>query len=126
MSVVLDTVRLRLHDIAHGRSGDKGNRSNISVIPYAAAAYDLLLEQITEERVLKLFAHKGASAVMRYELPNLPALNFVIDDALEGGVNSTLNLDLHGKTLSFMLLDLPVEVPLDQAEAFTEGRWKSQ
>jgi len=125
MTVVLDTVRLRLHDIAHGRSGDKGNRSNISVIPYADAAYDLLLEQVTEERVLKLFSHKGASAVVRYELPKLPALNFIIDDALEGGVNSTLNLDLHGKTLSFMLLDIPVNVPLAQAEEFTKGRWKS-
>lgn len=125
MTVVLDTIRLRLHDIAHGRSGDKGNRSNISVIPYADAAYDLLLEQVTEERVLKLFSHKGASAVVRYELPKLPALNFIIDDALEGGVNSTLNLDLHGKTLSFMLLDIPVNVPLAQAEEFTKGRWKS-
>ena len=122
MTVVLDTLRLRLHDIAHGRSGDKGNRSNISVIPYTEAAYSLLLDQVTEERVLALFAHKGASAVTRYELPNLPALNFVIDDALEGGVNSTLNLDLHGKTLSFMLLDLPVEVPLDRVQEFTQGR----
>ena len=122
MTVVLDTLRLRLHDIAHGRSGDKGNRSNISVIPYSEAAYSLLLEQVTEERVLALFGHKGASSVTRYELPNLPALNFVIDDALEGGVNSTLNLDLHGKTLSFMLLDLPVEVPLDRVQEFTQGR----
>ncbi|WP_193171560.1 AtuA-related protein [Nisaea nitritireducens] len=122
MTVVLDTLRLRLHDIAHGRSGDKGNRSNISVIPYTEAAYSLLLEQVTEERILALFAHKGASAVTRYELPNLPALNFVIDDALEGGVNSTLNLDLHGKTLSFMLLDLPVEIPLDRVQEFTQGR----
>tara|TARA_E500000318_G_scaffold77076_2_gene71826 strand:- start:7683 stop:8060 length:378 start_codon:yes stop_codon:yes gene_type:complete len=122
MTVILDTLRLRLHDIAHGRSGDKGNRSNISVIPYSEAAYSLLLEQVTEERVLALFGHKGASAVTRYELPNLPALNFVIDDALEGGVNSTLNLDLHGKTLSFMLLDLPVEVPLDRVQEFTQGR----
>ncbi|WP_028465747.1 AtuA-related protein [Nisaea denitrificans] len=122
MTVVLDTLRLRLHDIAHGRSGDKGNRSNISVIPYTEAAYSLLLDQVTEERVLALFAHKGASAVTRYELPNLPALNFVIDDALEGGVNSTLNLDLHGKTLSFMLLDLPVEVPLDRVQELTRGR----
>ncbi|WP_323794781.1 hypothetical protein [Nisaea sp.] len=122
MTEVLDTTRLRLHDIAHGRSGDKGNRSNISVIPYTEAAYSLLLDQVTEKRVLALFAHKGASAVTRYELPNLPALNFVIDDALEGGVNSTLNLDLHGKTLSFMLLDLPVEVPLDRVQELTQGR----
>ncbi|MBO6562321.1 MAG: hypothetical protein JJ959_17380 [Nisaea sp.] len=122
MTIVLETVRLKLHDIAHGRSGDKGNRSNISVIPYSPEAYPLLLEQVTEAKVLELFAHKGASAVKRYELPNLPALNFVIDDALEGGVNSTLNLDLHGKTLSFMLLAMPVEVPLDRVREFTDGR----
>ena len=120
--MVLDTLRLRLHDIAHGRSGDKGNRSNISVIPYSDTAYPLLLEQVTEKRVFTLFACKGASAVTRYELPNLPALNFVIDDALEGGVNSTLNLDPHGKTLSYMLLDLPLEVPVDRVQDFTQGR----
>lgn len=122
MTIVLETVRLKLHDIAHGRSGDKGNRSNISVIPYTDDAYPLLLQHVTEARVLAHFAHKGASAVTRYELPNLPALNFVIDDALEGGVNSTLNLDLHGKTLSFMLLDMPIEVPVDQAANLTLGR----
>lgn len=122
MSIVLDSLRLRLHDIAHGRSGDKGNRSNVSVIPYHPDAYPLLLDQVTAEKVLALFAHKGASAARRYELPNLPALNFVIDDALEGGVNSTLNLDLHGKTLSFMLLAMPVEVPLDMVSRLTEGR----
>lgn len=122
MTAVLETITLRLHDIAHGRSGDKGNRSNISVIPYAATAYPLLVEQVTEERVLALFAHKGATAIARYELPSLPALNLVIDDALEGGVNSTLNLDLHGKTLSFMLLDLQVEVPRDKIDEFTQGR----
>lgn len=122
MTIVLEKVRMRLHDIAHGRSGDKGNRSNISVIPYHPDAYPLLLEQITEAKVLALFAHKGASAVRRYELPNLPALNFVIDDALEGGVNSTLNLDPHGKTLSFMLLAMPVEVPLERLRDFTAGR----
>ena len=82
----------RLHEIAHARAGDKGNRSNISLIPYKPDAYPLLLEQVTEARVLELFAHKGASKVTRYELPNLPALNFVIDDALEGGVNAALNI----------------------------------
>lgn len=101
----------RLHEIAHARAGDKGNRSNISLIPYNPDAYPLLLEQVTEARVLELFAHKGASRVTRYELPNLPALNFVIDDALEGGVNAALNIDQHGKTLSYLLLELPVSAP---------------
>jgi hypothetical protein len=104
-------VEVPLHEVAHARAGDKGNRSNVSLIPYHDEAFPLLLEQVTEARVLALFAHKGASRVTRYELPNLPALNYVIDDALEGGVNSALNLDMHGKTLSFLLLTLPVKVP---------------
>ena len=103
--------RTRLHEVAHARAGDKGNRSNISLIPYKAEAYGILLEQVTEERVLELFAHKNATQVTRYELPNLPALNFVIDNALEGGVNAALNLDQHGKTLSYLLLGLPVTAP---------------
>ena len=101
-----------LHAVAHGRAGDKGNRSNISVIAYKHEAFPYLREQVTEAKVLELFQHKGATAVTRYDLPNLQALNFVIDDALEGGVNSTLSLDLHGKTLSFLLLgEIEVTVP---------------
>jgi hypothetical protein len=111
MSKKLENVRL--HEIAHARAGDKGNRSNISLIPYNPANYHCLLDQVTEDRVLDLFKKKGASKVTRYELPNLPALNFVIDDVLEGGVNSALNLDQHGKTLSFFLLTLFVKVPAD-------------
>ena len=111
MSKKLENVRL--HEIAHARAGDKGNRSNISLIPYNPANYHCLLDQVTEDRVLDLFKKKGASKVTRYELPNLPALNFVIDDVLEGGVNSALNLDQHGKTLSFFLLTLFVKVPTD-------------
>lgn len=103
--------RTRLHEIAHARAGDKGNRSNISLIPYSPEAYSILLEQVTEESVLKLFSKKGATKVTRYELPNLPALNFVIDDTLEGGVNSALNLDQHGKTLSYLLLTMPIHAP---------------
>ena len=105
------TVTLPLHAIAHSRAGDKGNRSNISVIAYAPEFYPVLKDQITEERVALLFRHRGAVRVARYELPNLDALNFVIDEALEGGVNRSLNLDGHGKALSFLLLSLPVEVP---------------
>ena len=108
------TVTVPLHAVAHGRAGDKGNRSNISVVPYLPETFPFLVDQITEKRVLDLFRHKGASAVERYILPNLPAINLVIDDALEGGVNSALNQDLHGKTLSFLLLgELTVDVPVD-------------
>lgn len=108
----MNMIEVPLHAVAHGRAGDKGNRTNISVIAYNADLYDLLVQQVTEERVLEIFCHKGASRVTRYQLPNLGALNFVIDDALEGGVNSSLNVDGHGKTLSFLLLgDLSVRVP---------------
>ncbi len=111
----MSSIVVPLHAIAHGRAGDKGNRSNISVIVYDEALYGLVCEQVTEERVLKIFSHRGASQVRRYELPNLLALNFVIDDALEGGVNASLNIDGHGKTLSFLLLgELTVKLSRSQ------------
>ena len=106
-----ELVTVPLHAVAHGRAGDKGNRLNVSVIPYEPEAYALLAEQVTPERVLALFAHRRAAKVTRYDLPLLHAFNFVIDDVLEGGVNGSLNLDGHGKTNSFRLLSLMVKVP---------------
>jgi hypothetical protein len=102
-----------LHCAAHGRTGDKGNRSNISVIAWHPALWDLLVEQVTEEAVARQFEHRRPSRVRRYLLPQLQAMNFVLDDVLDGGVNDSLNLDSHGKALSFLLLDLPIEVPDD-------------
>jgi len=108
----MTTLEVPLHAIAHGRAGDKGNRSNISVVVYRLEAWNYLLDQVTADRVLDVFRHKGATACNRYELPNLRALNFVIDDALEGGVNGSLSIDGHGKTLSFLLLgEIMVRVP---------------
>jgi hypothetical protein len=105
---------LPLHAVAHGRAGDKGDVSNVSVIAYRAAAWPHLLEQVTADRVLAVFAHLGATACRRYELPRLMALNFVIENALGGGVNASLGLDRHGKTLSYLLLgDVTVDVPPD-------------
>ncbi len=109
----MTTVTTRLYDVAHARAGDKGNRSNISLIPYDPRLYTVLAEQVTEARVLALFAHRGASLVVRYDLPNLHAFNFVIDDVLEGGVNGSLNLDGHGKSQSYRLLGMEIEVPQD-------------
>lgn len=100
-----------LHALAHSRAGDKGNRLNMSLIPYDPAHYDLIAQQVTEERVLALFRHRGATRVTRYDLPLLQAFNFVVDDVLEGGVNGSLNLDGHGKTHSFRLLSLTVQLP---------------
>jgi len=104
-------ARVPLHQLAHGRTGDKGNRSNISVIAFDARDYALLVEQVTEERVAALFAHRRPARVRRYLLPKLAAMNFVIDDVLDGGVNGSLNLDSHGKALAFLLLELPIDKP---------------
>ena len=100
-----------LYRLAHGRTGDKGNRSNISVIAYRAEDFALLVAQVTEARVAAAFAHRSPSRVTRYVLPKLGAMNFVIDDVLDGGVNGALNLDSHGKALAFLLLDIEIEVP---------------
>ncbi|PZX12392.1 hypothetical protein LX81_03650 [Palleronia aestuarii] len=101
----------KLHDLAHGRSGDKGDRLNVSVIAYRPQDFDLIVEQVTEARVAALLADRRPSAVRRYLLPRLHAMNFVIDDVLDGGVNGSLNLDGHGKCLSFRILELPIDIP---------------
>jgi len=112
MNEIDDTlVTVPLHRVAHGRAGDKGNRLNVSVIPYDSDAYVAIAPQLTEQKVLEVYAHRGATGVRRYELPLLPAFNFVIEDVLEGGVNGSLNLDGHGKSNSFLLLGMPVRVP---------------
>ena len=108
-------MTVRLHRLAHGRTGDKGNRSNISVIAYRPELYDTLVAEVTEARVAAVFRHRRPRRVTRYLLPKLHAMNFVIDDVLDGGVNSSLNLDAHGKALAFLLLDMEVEVAADLA-----------
>lgn len=100
---------------AHGRTGDKGNRSNISVVAWAPALYPLIAAQITPEVVRAHFRHRAPSAVVRHDLPLLHAFNFVLDDVLDGGVNDSLNLDSHGKALSFHLLSLPLRLPAELA-----------
>ena len=112
-----DFIELPLHRIAHGRAGDKGDRLNVSVIAYDEVHYPLIREQVTVERVAELFGHRQPGHVERYELPRLWALNFVIDDVLEGGVNDALNLDGHGKTHSFLVLSLLLRVPRDSLPA---------
>ena len=109
----LDVLTVPLYRAAHGRTGDKGNRSNISVIAWHPALWPLLVEQVTGDAVRRQFAHRRPSRVARYLLPHLEAMNFVLDDVLDGGVNDALNLDSHGKALSFLLLDLPIEVPAE-------------
>ena len=106
-----DMITVPLYRAAHGRTGDKGNRSSISVIAWHPDLYPVLLAQVTEAAVGRHFAHRRPGRVQRHELPMLSAMNFVLDDVLDGGVNDALNLDTHGKALSFWLLDMPVQVP---------------
>ena len=104
---------VRLYELAHARTGDKGNRSNISVIAYRMEDFALLRREVTEERVAAHFAYREPSRVTRYVLPRIGAMNFVLDEVLDGGVNDALNLDMHGKSLSFHLLTLAITVPED-------------
>ncbi|MEA2738750.1 MAG: hypothetical protein QOH05_2057 [Acetobacteraceae bacterium] len=99
----------RIHDIAHARAGDKGNTSNISVWAYDPKDYPLLKQQLTAERIQRAFPRLFTGAVTRYEMDGLHGLNFVLLDALEGGVNTSLNLDSHGKSFSYLILGLPIE-----------------
>ena len=102
-----------LREVAHARSGDKGDTSNVGVIAYDEADYPLLRDQVTAERVKALYGGLVRGDVDRYELPNVGALNFVLRQALQGGVTTSLALDPHGKTRSSLILDLPIDVPDD-------------
>ncbi|SMF14697.1 hypothetical protein SAMN06265365_10510 [Tistlia consotensis] len=117
-----ETMTVRLHELAHGRAGDKGDRLNVSVIAFDAADYPLLEAQVTAERVAALFDDRRPGRIVRYALPRIAAFNFVLDGVLEGGVNRSLNLDSHGKTLSYRILDLPIEVPAARLAAIRQGK----
>lgn len=100
---------MKLRQIAHARTGDKGDTSSVSVIAFDPADYARLVEQVTAERVKTHFGALVAGEVTRYEIPSLGALNFVMRQALGGGVTRSLVLDTHGKSLSSALLDLEIE-----------------
>lgn len=102
---------VHLYQLAHGRTGDKGDRSNISVIAFRPEFYPAIVEQVTPEVARGVFAHREPGAIARYLLPQLHAVNFVIDAVLDGGVNDSLNLDSHGKALAGFLLDVQLQVP---------------
>jgi hypothetical protein len=114
--MTVTTITVPLYRAAHGRTGDKGNRSNISVIAWHPRLWPTLVEQVTEAAVRRQFAHRHPARVTRHLLPKLQAMNFVLDDVLDGGVNDALNLDSHGKALSFLLLDIPIDIPLALAD----------
>jgi hypothetical protein len=102
---------ISLADVAHGRSGDKGNHANVAVIAYTPAGYDWLRAHLTAEVVGDYFAPLRPSRVTRFEAPNLLALNFVLFDVLAGGASRSLRADTQGKTLALALLRMSVERP---------------
>jgi hypothetical protein len=99
----------RIYDLAHTRSGDKGNTSNVAVFAYDEASWERIHRDLTPERVLAAYAHLAQGPVTRYEVPLLRALNFVIENALAGGVTRSLRIDPHGKSLSAVMLS--IELP---------------
>lgn len=99
---------MKLFDIAHSRAGDKGNTLMLSLIPYDAANYNMLVSKITAERVKEHLNEIVRGEIIRYELPNISSLLFVCYNALSGGVTTSLALDTHGKSLSYALLQMNI------------------
>jgi len=109
----------RVHDIAHARSGDKGDASNVGLIAQTPELFEVLREQVTAERVKEHFRQVCRGPVQRYELPNILALNFILHDSLGGGGTESLKNDAQGKTHAQGLLQMEVEVPES-----LKGTWK--
>jgi hypothetical protein len=108
-----DTDTVLLYDIAHARSGDKGDTVNVGVIARRPEFYDVLCEQLTTAAVKRHFASLVKGDVERFELPNLGALNFLLHGALDGGGTVSLMTDAQGKTFSTAMLRLRIEVPAE-------------
>jgi len=108
-------LRIQLASICHARSGDKGNIANIGLIARKPEYYRMIEEHVTAERVKKHFASICRGGVVRYELPNLYALNFVLYQALDGGGTKSLRTDAQGKTLASALLRMEIDIrdPID-------------
>ena len=113
--------RVRLLDLAHARSGDKGDTANVGVIAYRPEFYPVLVEQLTADRVKEHFRGICLGAVERFELPNLNALNFLLHNALGGGGTVSLKTDAQGKTLSTAMLRMEIEVPEEVARALASA-----
>ena len=99
---------MKLKEIAHSRTGDKGNISIISVIAYKDRDYELIKEKVTVERLKDYFKEIVNGKITRYEIDSISALNFVMEDALGGGVTRSLAIDMHGKSLGSALLEMEI------------------
>lgn len=102
-------MKIKLKDICHGRSGDKGDAANIGLIAYNKEDYELIKREVTAEKVRKFFDGICKGEVIRYELPNINALNFLLNNTLGGGGTVSLMLDAQGKTLASALLKMEIE-----------------
>jgi hypothetical protein len=102
---------IKLGQIAHARSGDKGNHANLGVAAYTEAGFDYLRRELTAERVAAFFAPLGVTRVERYELPRVRALNFLLRDALAGGASQSLRIDTQGKLLGPAALEIELPTP---------------
>lgn len=109
-------MTIPLSRIAHTRSGDKGDRANIGVIAWDERMYGVLVREVTSGRVKTVLGDLVAGPVIRYELPNLGALNFLCFDALDGGGTLSLRIDAQGKTFGALLLDMEIEVTESELE----------
>lgn len=107
------TPDVLLADFAHARAGDKGNTLNVAVFAFERRHYAWLERHLSEDAVAARFGHRHPSRVTRYCLPQLTGINFVIEGALEGGVNQSATLDRHGKSLSYLLLGMCLPSPGD-------------
>jgi hypothetical protein len=102
-------MKQKLYNIAHSRAGDKGNTLTLSLIPYDERDYDLLCREVTVQKVKEHLKEIVHGEIIRYELPNISALQFVCQQALSGGVTTSLVMDSHGKTLSYALLEMEID-----------------
>ncbi|MGL6095493.1 MAG: AtuA-related protein [Fimbriiglobus sp.] len=116
-----DTVRIPLSAVAHGRSGDKGNHSNIAVIAYTAAGFAWLRDRLTADVVAAYFAPLRPTRVERFEAANVLGLNFVLYDALAGGASRSLRSDTQGKSFAVALLRMELDVSADHADILRSG-----
>lgn len=105
--------KIQLRDICHARSGDKGDKSNIGLIANKEEYYPIIEKEVTADKVKEHFAHHVEGKVIRYEMPNIKALNFIAYEALNGGAASSLRVDNLGKTNGAYLLKMEIEVPDD-------------
>lgn len=110
-------MKRKLYELAHSRAGDKGNILMLSLFPYQEKDYSLLCKEVTKEKVKQHFKDIVNGEIIRYEVPNIAALQFVCYQALLGGVTTSLGMDTHGKSLSYALLEMEIEVH----EAFIGG-----